>query len=726
MNIDELDLPRYIIDHLKALGYNELYPPQKLAVEAGLLSSDRNMVVATPTASGKTFIAVLAIFKNLIEGRGKVVYLVPLRALAKQKYNEFIEFFNVEIRGRRPRIALSTGDYDTPGRELARADIIIATNERMDSLLRHRPSWMDYISLVIADEAHIIGLEDRGPVLEALLTRLLMEYPSIRILLLSATIRNRVDFSRWLEAKIVSSDWRPVPLREGILCNHFIVYSDGDERTIDRVSGDPILDVSVSCVREGGQVLIFTQTRREAVGKARRYSEFMRSWGLISREELGYLKRVSEEILSVGEVTELSELLASVVMYGVAFHHAGLNPAHREIIEREFLNGGIKILTATPTLAAGVNLPSRLVVITYTARRRLGGFHENISVFEYKQMAGRAGRPQYDPYGEALLYTKYENLVDILIEDYIKSDIEPIKSQLLNGENLDMALLGLISSYRMLRSESISHFIGNTLCALQYGEERIFRKLDRSINNLVEGGLVDYKPDKDRFIITPIGEKAAQLYILPSTAIYLVEVIKNSDDLGHDLVYLYHICRTKDMGSLPVRKKDMDTILKEVESELIDQVGWLLDSLVDKYYFASDIDDLAAWKTAFTLLDWVNEVSENDILKKWGVEPGDLYVLRSNGEWLSYSASELARVLGKREIYRRYRELSIRIRYGVKPELLPLVELPGVGRRKARILYANGYRSIRDLKGASIEDLMSIPGIGVKTAQKIVEVVRDM
>jgi len=726
MKLIDLDLPRDILNHFIGKGYRELYPPQEEAVKRGLLDTNKNMVVATPTASGKTFIAVLAMVKNLLEKRGKVIYLVPLRALAREKYKEFKELLDIDIGGRRPIITVSTGDYDTPGRELARADVIIATNERMDSLLRHRPSWMGSISLVVADEAHIIGVEDRGPVLEGLLTRLILEFPNTRILLLSATIKNKEDFSRWLNAEIVSSEWRPVPLREGVLCNHVIVYSDYSERTIKKITGDPILDTAVSCIKRGGQVLVFTQTRREAVGKAKKYSEFIKSWGgLLSSDTIQHLKDVSEEILTSTEPTELSEVLSNVVRFGVAFHHAGLHPRHREIIEREFLAGNIKILTATPTLAAGVNLPSRHVIITYTSRRRLGGYHENITVFEYKQMAGRAGRPQYDPYGEALLYTRHENLIDILIEDYIRSDIEPIESQLLKGENLDMALLGLVSSYRVLRSESVASFINNTLCYLQNSEAKINRKLSRSIHNLVDGGLVKYDSNKDRFYITPIGEKAAQLYILPSTAVYFVQVFTGTDSIGNELLMLYHIARTKDMGLLPVRKRDVDLIIKEIEEGFLEDMGWLIDNILDKYFFGADVDELSSWKTAFTLYYWINEKSENEILKKWGVEPGDLYVLRSNGEWLSYAASELARVLGKTSIYRGFRELSMRIRYGVKRELLPLVSLPGVGRRKARILYANGYRNLLDLKKASIEELMSIPGIGVKTARKIMEAVKE-
>jgi helicase len=728
MKIRDLPLPKHIIEHLENLGYSELYPPQKLAVEKGLFSN-KNMVIATPTASGKTFIAILAAIHQLLVDRGsKIIYLVPLKALASEKYREFSEVFKIPISNRRVRISIATGDYDTPGEELKYADIIIATNERMDSILRHSPSWINKIRLVIADEGHLIGVSDRGPVLESLLTRLKIEFRDIRIIVLSATISNKGDFKQWLKANVIYSDWRPVPLREGVIYDHMVVYSDYSEKEFPRYTGDPILDNAYKTVEEGGQVIIFTQTRREAVGKAKKYSEFMRHrTSIFDEEEKKVLEEASRQILERGEVTDLSKTLSNVLKSGVAFHHAGLSPTHREIVEDLFRRGYIKLLTATPTLAAGVNLPSRKVIITYTSRRGFGGYQEDISVFEYKQMAGRAGRPQYDESGEALLYSRYENLVEILIETYLKGEPEPLVSHLLEGENLESQLLGLAATYRKIGSEQISNFLFNTLCSIQEPERRIMMRGQRALETLIDGGLMIYNRDRDIFRPTALGQRTAELYILPSTAIYLKDVVirnRNIEKPPEPLLLLYYISKTHDMGVLNVRKKEQENIIRELETRYMDVLGDYLHGLIENYMLYYDEREMSAWKIAFVLRDWIEEKSENDILRNWGVEPGDLYIIRSNAEWLCYAAREISRLFKNTLYEKEYTKLVLRVRHGVKEELLPLVEIPGIGRRRARALYIHGYKRLADFRNAREEELISIPGIGKGLAKKLIEEAR--
>jgi len=135
MELKELNLPQPIHEHLSKLGYKTLYPPQIEAFKKGILDG-KNFVIATPTASGKTLIAIILILKRLYdEGYGgKYIYLVPLKALANEKYNEFKSHFDILIGERKPRISIATGDYDTSGEELKKADVIIATNEKMKDI----------------------------------------------------------------------------------------------------------------------------------------------------------------------------------------------------------------------------------------------------------------------------------------------------------------------------------------------------------------------------------------------------------------------------------------------------------------------------------------------------------------------------------------------------------------------------------------------------------------
>src|SRR5512136_335019 len=198
-------------------GMIDLYPPQEEAIKSGVLEG-KNLVLASPTASGKTLVAELCGLKHILEKNGKVIYLTPLRALANEKFDEFGKYTVITKRdGGRIRVGISTGDFDSTDMWLERYDVIITTNEKADSLLRHRAKWMDEISLVIADEVHLLNDAERGPTLEIVLARLLQVNPHIQVLALSATINNVDEIAGWLNAKYVVTEWRPIILKEGVM-----------------------------------------------------------------------------------------------------------------------------------------------------------------------------------------------------------------------------------------------------------------------------------------------------------------------------------------------------------------------------------------------------------------------------------------------------------------------------------------------------------------------------
>jgi len=197
LKIEELPLMEQAKRIIIESGANELYPPQEDAVKAGALDG-RNLVLASPTASGKTLVAELCAMKHILERGGKVLYLAPLRALASEKYDDFKKYTQlVNVLGKKVKVAISTGDYDSSDSWLGRYDIIIVTNEKCDSLLRHRANWIEEVTLVVADEIHVLNDADRGPTLEVTLTRLMEINPSIQILALSATVRN-ADEACWM------------------------------------------------------------------------------------------------------------------------------------------------------------------------------------------------------------------------------------------------------------------------------------------------------------------------------------------------------------------------------------------------------------------------------------------------------------------------------------------------------------------------------------------------
>ena len=189
--------------YLSFLGYDSLYPPQQLAVENGLLN-DTSLLITTPTASGKTLIAILAAIKTL-EKNKKVVYLTPLRALAYEKYLEFASINKSGIFSKKIKVKISTGDFNTSSTDLSSSDVIIMTNEKIDSMLRHNAPWLSNVGLFISDEIHLIGDSDRGPVLEMVLTKVKKYYSSSQILGLSATVTNASEIAEWLKSKLIET-----------------------------------------------------------------------------------------------------------------------------------------------------------------------------------------------------------------------------------------------------------------------------------------------------------------------------------------------------------------------------------------------------------------------------------------------------------------------------------------------------------------------------------------
>src|SRR3990172_1511132 len=179
MKVSQLNLPKPAIEFLNTLGYETLYPPQEGSMKAGLLEG-KSIFVYTHTASGKTLIAIFAMLNHLFQKKGKIVYLSPLKALASEKFSEFKKLESLDF-GRKVRVQISTGDFDLNDNNLEKSDIIVATNEKMDSVIRHGAEWIDDITLVIADEVHLLGDMERGPTLEIVLTKLktLQQKPQI-------------------------------------------------------------------------------------------------------------------------------------------------------------------------------------------------------------------------------------------------------------------------------------------------------------------------------------------------------------------------------------------------------------------------------------------------------------------------------------------------------------------------------------------------------------------
>ena len=717
MRIDELSMPDSVKAVLAKAGYDTLYPPQEEAVRAGALEG-KNIVLASPTASGKTLVAEVVILKSILERGGKALYLTPLRALASEKYEDFQKYETVEKEpGRKIRVAVTSGDYDSSDIYLAKYDIIICTNEKADSLLRHRSPWIADVSVVVADEIHLITEADRGPTLEVVITRLLKLNPRIQFLALSATIKNAKEIGEWLKAVPITTEWRPVPLREGVYCDGQIEFKDGLSRLIPHSDTNPVFDTALEVVRDGGQVLIFAETRRSAVEIGKKAAALLRRH--LPKQDRRGLENIAQRILATGERTRLGEVLAEQTLNGVAFHHAGLPGGHRRIIEDAFKTGRLKILSATPTLAAGVNLPARTVIISSYERYEPGYGRYPISVLEYKQFCGRAGRPKYDKFGEAILIARTEDEQDYLLKNYALAEPERIWSKLGAEKVLRPHVLATIATRFANTEDGLIRFFAKTFYAFQYDPKMIKGKLGDILSYLHREQMVEFEGEDLK--ATKFGRRVSELYIDPVSAVILRDGLYTRAKRVTEVSYLHLISRTPDISPklYPRRGEDemLDLFAKEHESEFMCEIPEYYGDTSGVTYE----EFLAEVKCARVLYEWINETSEDAILEVHKVEPGDILRMVDTAKWLLHATYQLAELFGHKDLLAQTYELQVRCNKGVKSELVPLVELEGVGRVRARSLFNAGYKHLDDLKHASVTDLMNVPLIGPSLAKKIKE-----
>lgn len=703
-------MKEYLEELLRLLNYGSLYPPQELALSKGVMNGN-NILVTTPTSSGKTLIGLMGMI-NILSKRKKIVYLTPLKALASEKFNEFKIIKDLScFKNRKIEIAISTGDYDSSGTELIDKDIIILTNEKLDSILRHDSNWIFDVGLFIIDEIHLLTERERGPTLEIILTKIKLMPQRPQIIGISATISNSDEIADWLKCEPIQSKWRPTELIEGVYNYGKVTMNNGTTFEIDNIgvadnSSGGIIGLAMdSITNDGGQSLVFAETRKRTVSLAKKTSDIV----LKSLDKSSKLsaQKIGAEILKQGDDTELNRTLSSTVTKGVGFHHAGLGLKSRQIVEDAFRKGIIKILFATPTLAAGVNLPARRVVITSIFRYdyEYGG-NVPLSVLQYKQLCGRAGRPAYDKYGEAIIITDSRTNPEDLYNHFVLGEPEPIVSQLMNETALRVHVLGVIASRPKILKSELLYFFEETFLSKYHRNETISFEIDSLLHYLHDEGLIIMR--KELLMPTRFGKRISLLYIDPKTGIHFKKNLDfyNSNKYEDGINYLHWICDSYDFyPKLTLRQNEIESFERMFEKHDLGSHG------LSNYDYSL--------KNMLILLEWMDESSEASLNEKFGVEPGDLYRMVETTYWLSYCLYEIAKLIGRKDLLPEIAKLRLRIKHGIKSELISLIKLEGIGRIRARALYKAGITSATEIDKISESKLGSIPKIGVKLAKKL-------
>lgn len=530
MSIKKLGLSPNLVDLLtNKWGIKELYPPQQKALPAAL--SGKNIMLTIPTASGKSLVAHLTIahrLKNDLEGQ-KALYIVPLKALATEKYNELKEIADtVDLK-----VGLAIGDRSGENNSIESSDILVCTSEKLDSLLRNRSELISKIGIIVSDEFHLIHDYGRGPTLEVLISRIRHKKPDAQIIALSATVGNCKELAKWLDAELIYSEWRPVTLHSGTITNlevkiHRIDGKGDDEwpepRTIEGTNGKSLQAALDDTIKEGGQLLVFVNSRIGAQKEARELSKYIIKKRKENNEhtdgdKIAELERFSESLKQREDSSALIKKLADSIKGGIAFHHAGLTTGQRNKIEEMFKDGDLHCIIATPTLAQGVNLPARRVVIRDVKRwNTAAGRNMPMPIMEIKQMLGRAGRPKYDSKGDAWILAKNTDEELKFVEHFLLGKPEDITSKLANpnaySAEEDPALLthilSLIATSDMNDRNSLGRFFSKTFLSTHMQPESLENQIDRVIKWLFDNGMILKEGESEEVRKRILSEKTAE------------------------------------------------------------------------------------------------------------------------------------------------------------------------------------------------------------------------
>lgn len=489
---------------------------------------------------------------------------------------------------------------------------------------------------------------------------------------------------------------------------------------IEEVADNPVINIALDTIKKEKQALVFVNTKRSAEKTAFEISR------KIKKPDDKKLVELAERVLQVlSRPTKQCQELALCIKKGVAFHHAGLHAKQKELVENAFRDSSVKIIACTPTLAAGLDIPAFRTILKDLKRYGHRGYRF-IPVLEYLQMAGRAGRPKYDSYGEAICLASTESEKEDIHERYILGEPEEIYSKLAVEPVLRTYLLSLIASDFVNDKDSILKFFGKTFWAHQFED---MGKLEEIIIKML-GLLKEWEfisTNKDGFVsadeltnekirVTKLGKRVAELYIDPLTAYFMIECLRKAANMRYnDFSFIQAISHTLEIRPLlRVKVKEFE----DVQEKLIKHEQFLLEQEPNLYDVEYD-DFMSSIKTAFFFMDWINENDEEFLLEKYNIRPGEVNVKLDIADWLLYCIEEICKILQFHSVIKDIIKLRLRLKYGVKEELLTLLKLKNIGRVRARKLFNNKVKTIADVKNADISLLVQL--LGKKTALDVKE-----
>lgn len=709
-------------------GLNDL---QLSAVNDFRVLDGASLLVVAPTSSGKTFVGELAATRAVQEGR-KSVFLLPYRALVNEKYDAFVSLYGEKLGW---RVVRCSGDFTDQVDVFVRGkyELALLTFEMFLNVAVSNPAVLNQIGLVVLDEAQFIADPNRGISVELLLAFLLAARERglcAQLVALSAVIGDINNFDDWLGVRGLKTDYRPVPLIEGVLdrSGQFEYLDEKGEPHLEallpahairiRREEASAQDVIVPLVTQllqnpAEQVIVFRNQRGAAQGCA---AYLANDLGLPPAAEP--LRALPDRDLSTTSAT-----LRRCLQGGAAFHNTNLTRDEKQIVERAFreTGSGIRVLGATTTVAAGINTPASTVIIA--EQEFLGEDGRPFTVAEYKNMAGRAGRLGFNEKGRSIILANSQRERQFLFNKYVRGVLEPLRSSF-DPADLDTWLLRLLGHINSVPRTNVVHLLAGT-----YGgylanrrdpswRDRTVRELESLLDRMIRLGIVEQEEDAVR--LTLLGRACARSTLSFHSAIRLVEVLRQLEGRELTAVQLMGIIQLlpeSDAGYTPMFKKGQKEGARVGEATA--RFDRSIVQLLQRY-----VNNVFEWygrcKRAAILYDWISGVELQTIERAYTTTPfagaigyGDVRRFADLTRYHLRPAYQIATLIF---LDRAPDEASVdvllkQLEVGIPAELVGLLELPIVlGRGDYLALGANGVRSPEDFWKLGDEEIHRIFG----------------
>lgn len=646
-----------------------LLPAQEKAVKAGLLEG-RSVVVLAPGSAGKTLVAEMAIGRAALI-RGKTLYLSPTRALAEQKRAELARRF--EPLGL--SVAISTRDHCYADGAIVRGefDVVVAVPEKMRALVARNPAVAGGVSLVVADEVHLVADRDRGPALEVLLGDL-KALGAGQVVALSGALREAEVLARWLDAALVRETQRPVELRTGVMLSGEFRYKEHNSGRCgcEDIEYEPIGEgwggqaggLALALAGAGEATIVFVRDKGTANTLAASIAEMSGLPPCISLEE---------ELAGCPDTAGVA-MLRRLAASGVAVHHADLQAAERAAVEGALGRGELLLVVATSSLALGVNLPARNVIIDPVQWRGPTGAgaapsHDALPQADFLAMAGRAGRLKFgEEFGRAIMIADAALQRDALVAYYIEAEPPSLRPAL--GAMPAADAVAVLSTSALAAAEGLEAAWRASLSALARGSPSLPGEHWSAASVLVDAGLLnapDLRP-------TPRLQAAAGATVDAATLLWLHRLAEFEPRAVDWLAALVMVCASPYMARMPFPLCRAEMSAHDFVRELLcvaedrGEGGEVLASVLADETLSPERKQKAA-KMTMALMAWSSGLSAGDVEQQVGVPAGRLEMIAGCAAWLMQVAADMAEAGGwPRSCVQRFHQAACALRAGTSVE----------------------------------------------------------